>query len=183
MVYLVGQKVKLTRFTERFIIPKYIEWINDHEINRYLLTGRIPVASAEIKDPNDFCNVMFAMMTKLYSDDSGQIAEDELFSNYIGTVFVNGIDWINRKGEVGYLIGDKTLWGEGLATEAVRLITDYALNRLNLHKIEAGVVSENKGSIRVLEKNGYKKYGTIPDDYWIEGVVYDVHRFYKLQGW
>jgi ribosomal-protein-alanine N-acetyltransferase len=59
---------------------------------------------------------------------------------------------------IGYFL-DKTQNGKGYMTEAVRLIVDYAFSLLHLHRIEAGVMPRNIGSIRVLEKSGFHKEG------------------------
>lgn len=181
MTYLIGEKIKLVKFTDRFITAKYIEWLNNHDVNRYLFTGRIPITKEEIRNRNDNNNIMFAIMSNL-SSAGDRLTKNDLYSEFIGTISLHCIDWIIRKGEIGYMIGEQTHWGAGIATEAVGLVSDYALNRLNLHKVEAGVVDGNVGSVRVLEKSGFEKYATIPDDYWIEGKYYDAHRFYKLQG-
>jgi RimJ/RimL family protein N-acetyltransferase len=37
--------------------------------------------------------------------------------------------------------------------------------------------------MRVLEKCGFKEYGVIPEDYYVDGKYYNTHRFYKLQRW
>lgn len=42
-------------------------------------------------------------------------------------------------------------------TEAVKLIVDFAFHELKLHRIEAGVMPRNLGSMRVLEKAGFHK--------------------------
>lgn len=183
MTYLAGKMIKLVKFTDRFVTPKYIEWLNDQEVNKFLFTGRIPISKEEITNRNDYCNIMFAIMTNLLPDDVGCLFPSETYSAYIGTISLNSIEWINRKGEIGYMIGEKKYWGCGIATEAVELISNYALQRLNLHKVEAGVVEGNIGSVRVLEKNGFKQYGVIPQDYWHDGEFRDALRFYKLQEW
>lgn len=59
---------------------------------------------------------------------------------------------------IGYFL-DKEKNGKGYTTEAVKLIVDYAFNKVNLHRIEAGVMPHNIGSIRVLEKAGFHKEG------------------------
>ncbi|MFN7249799.1 MAG: GNAT family N-acetyltransferase [Anaerobacillus sp.] len=59
---------------------------------------------------------------------------------------------------IGYFI-DKDHNGKGFATEAVNLIVNYAFEKLKLHRIEAGVMPHNIGSIRVLEKTGFHKEG------------------------
>ncbi|TRZ38137.1 N-acetyltransferase [Niallia circulans] len=59
---------------------------------------------------------------------------------------------------IGYFI-DLAHNGKGYATEAVKLAVDYAFNSLHLHRIEAGVMPHNIGSIKVLEKAGFHKEG------------------------
>jgi len=182
MTFLTGNRIKLVKFTNRFVVAKYIDWLNDQEVNKYLFAGRMPISKDEVGNRNDSHNIMFAIMSNVHYDN-GKLYEDDNFSEFIGTISINTVDWINRKGEIGYMIGERTHWGLGIATEAVNLVSDYALHRLNLHKVEAGVVAGNIGSIRVLEKNGFKECGVIPQDYWADGKYNDTHRFYKLQEW
>ncbi|MGR3205556.1 GNAT family N-acetyltransferase [Bacillus glycinifermentans] len=59
---------------------------------------------------------------------------------------------------IGYFLDEKHN-GKGYTTEAVKLMVDYAFNDLKLHRIEAGVMPHNLGSIRVLEKAGFHKEG------------------------
>jgi len=59
---------------------------------------------------------------------------------------------------IGYFL-DKKHNGKGYTTEAVKLLVGYAFNELKLHRIEAGVMPHNIGSIRVLEKSGFHKEG------------------------
>ena len=59
---------------------------------------------------------------------------------------------------IGYYLDQKNN-GNGYTTEAVNLVIDYAFRTLSLHRIEAGVMPHNIGSIRVLEKAGFHKEG------------------------
>jgi len=45
-------------------------------------------------------------------------------------------------------------WGNGYATEIARRLIRFGFEDLKLHRIEAGVATENKRSIKVLEKAG-----------------------------
>jgi ribosomal-protein-alanine N-acetyltransferase len=47
----------------------------------------------------------------------------------------------------------------GLATRAVAAVVDFAFGQLGLHRVEAGTLPDNFGSQRVLEKNGFERYG------------------------
>ncbi|WP_257351601.1 GNAT family N-acetyltransferase [Pseudalkalibacillus decolorationis] len=59
---------------------------------------------------------------------------------------------------IGYFL-DKKHNGKGYMTEAVKLVVLYGFETLKLHRIEAGVMPHNIGSIRVLEKAGFEKEG------------------------
>lgn len=59
---------------------------------------------------------------------------------------------------LGYSL-DQEHNGKGYMTEAANLVVNYAFEILKLHRIEAGVMPHNIGSIRVLEKAGFHKEG------------------------
>lgn len=52
--------------------------------------------------------------------------------------------------------------GRGLATKAVQEIRRVAFEELRLHRIEAGTLRHNVRSQRVLERNGFVRFGLAP---------------------
>lgn len=64
------------------------------------------------------------------------------------------------KAELGYWLAEK-YWGRGIMTEAVKMVTKFAFGKLGLTRIYARVPSFNRGSMRVLEKAGYKFEGVL----------------------
>lgn len=88
-------------------------------------------------------------------------------------------DDINRRSiEIGYFIGEG-FWGRGIATEAVRLITEYVVKEFDPIRIYGEVFEHNKASMRVLQKNGFYleaihrkaviKNNVVMDDYvWVK---------------
>ncbi len=67
--------------------------------------------------------------------------------------------WANTgTAEFGYSIAPQ-LWGQGLATEAVSAVTDYAFETFDLQKLYGALVEPNTGSARVLEKIGMQLEG------------------------
>lgn len=64
----------------------------------------------------------------------------------------------SQSATLGYSL-DQEHNGKGYTTEAVNLVVNYAFEILNLHRIEAGVMPNNIGSMRVLEKAGFHKEG------------------------
>ena len=77
-------------------------------------------------------------------------------SPLVGIISLKNIDFDKNKAIVGYWIGE-LYWGKGIATESVALVISYAFSMLGLEEICAYVFSENKASIRVIEKNGMIK--------------------------
>ena len=75
---------------------------------------------------------------------------------------VDGIDWIRREGESYIIIGEHGLHGRGIASEAVRLRTQFAFRELNLHRVYNWIVYDNIGSRKANEKIGYREQGRIP---------------------
>lgn len=63
-----------------------------------------------------------------------------------------------KRGEIHYHTHPK-FWGKGYATEVAKRLIAFGFETLNLHRIEAGVATNNSGSIRVLEKSGMMREG------------------------
>ena len=89
-------------------------------------------------------------------------------------------DVYKKSAEIGYWIGEP-FWGNGIATKAVELITEYGFNQLALNRIYAGVFDYNITSMKVLKKNGYEKEGVFKNAILKNDKFYDEHRFFKLK--
>ena len=89
-------------------------------------------------------------------------------------------DVYQKTAEVGYWIGEP-FWNKGIATAAVKLITDYGLDQLDFVRIHTGVFEYNLNSMKVLEKNGYSKEGVFQKSILKNGKIWDEHRFAKIK--
>ena len=99
----------------------------------------------------------------------------------VGSIGCTPKEDISRKSiEIGYFVGEP-YWGKGIATEAVNLLLDFILTRLDMARIEAHVFESNKSSMKVLQKNGFYlegihrkaafKNNELIDDYiWVKQV-------------
>src|SRR5574337_714720 len=142
--YFIGKKIKLIRFAENHITQKYYSWLTDPEVNKYLYVGRFPVLYNEltIPNPSDKTTIKLAIFANIGSDSANQLWQDDDYKHYIGTATIHCIDWVSRKAEIGYMLGEKSHWGVGIGTELVELLLQYCFNKLNLRKITAGAVEE-----------------------------------------
>jgi ribosomal-protein-alanine N-acetyltransferase len=78
---------------------------------------------------------------------------------------------------LGYWVGRDDN-GRGFATAAVGDVVQVAFDDLCLHRIEAGTLLRNIGSQRVLERNGFVRYGIAPQYLNIAGSWQD-HAMYQ----
>jgi RimJ/RimL family protein N-acetyltransferase len=84
----------------------------------------------------------------------------------IGVVTIGQLDHWNP--EIGYLIGEKSLWGQGLGTKAVHLALDY-LRAHNKEFCHTTVLNGNKRSIGLLKSLGFEyKMDARDDEIWME---------------
>ena len=63
--------------------------------------------------------------------------------------------------------------GKGLTTEGVRAMVAFAFGPLRLHRVQAAVMPDNPGSLRVLEKAGFRREGLAERYLQIAGVWAD----------
>jgi RimJ/RimL family protein N-acetyltransferase len=77
-----------------------------------------------------------------------------------GVGFVRGTDVERYSAEIGYWLGE-SLWGRGITTESVELVTDYAFTHDEILRLFAVPFADNTASRRVLEKAGYSCEGIL----------------------
>ena len=101
--------------------------------------------------------------------------------NLIGKVQISNIvEGIFKNAFVGYSI-DSDMTRKGYMTEALKLILDYAFYDMELHRIEATTLTDNKSSQRVLLKCGFKKIGLSEKYLFINGKWRDHYLYYKVK--
>jgi RimJ/RimL family protein N-acetyltransferase len=94
----------------------------------------------------------------------------------VGIIGLNGIDPSWGIAEVGYYV-DPDAHGQGYATAAVGLLTDYAFDQRRLEKLKADALATNEASQRVLEKNGFVEEGRFREHGYVDGERVDVVRY------
>ncbi len=90
-----------------------------------------------------------------------------------------GEDVYRRSAELGYFIGEE-YWNKGIATKAIKLITDFGLSKLDFVRIHAGIFEYNISSQRVMEKCGYIKEGIFKKAVFKQGKLWDEIRYARI---
>jgi ribosomal-protein-alanine N-acetyltransferase len=66
----------------------------------------------------------------------------------------------HRRAELGYDMA-VSHWGQGIASEAARAVIDYGFTTMRLHRIQAHTIADNHRSVRLLERLGFRREGTL----------------------
>ena len=76
---------------------------------------------------------------------------------YVGDIWLYCMDEsTGPDAMLSFCLFDKELWGRGIMTEAARLFLEEARRKFALWTVGAFTFMENKGSVCVLEKNGFE---------------------------
>jgi len=78
---------------------------------------------------------------------------------FIGKIALSGV---MRGAMLGAHLGywmDVSAQGQGLATEGIGAVLDFAFGPLGLHRIQAAIMPKNPRSLHVIEKVGFRREG------------------------
>jgi ribosomal-protein-alanine N-acetyltransferase len=86
---------------------------------------------------------------------------------------------ISQHGTLGYWMGQRFA-GQGLMTDAVAVLSNFAFTKLSLHRVQAACIPSNIASQKVLEKNGFQREGYARRYLKIAGVWADHYLYARL---
>lgn len=96
---------------------------------------------------------------------------------FVGVVTLTSVDWKNRRAESGIRLTLDAPKQQGIATDALLTMLDYAFNELNMHRIYATVIEHNEASRKLHLKCGYKLEGTLRQSVYKRGKYHDEYQF------
>lgn len=91
----------------------------------------------------------------------------------VGRAAIFQINWIARHGRTATLVGDRSVWRRGIATEAIALRTEYAFRQLNLHKLSSAYAEGNQGSAVAQRRSGYREVARLKEHLYRDGRWHD----------
>lgn len=133
----------LRPLTEQDVTPGYVSWLNDGDIFRYLGIRH----RTRPFDPED----VVRFLNDCIRDQRyhwGIFIDERHVGNVSSSEWNNENKWI----DISYIIGDKSLYGQGIATTAFGAAINYLFKIKKFNRIQAHAVIENIASIRVMEK-------------------------------
>lgn len=154
---VLSNRLILQNLDPRNFGDAYRAWMRDPMVCRYL-ESRFQEATDEsiagfIRQANDAADTL---LMGIFLRDSGK---------HIGNIKLGPINFRHRRAEIGLLLGDRSEWNKGYASEAIAAACELAFNRLDIEKIVAGCYEENKASLGAFAKAGFSREAYLPD-YW-----------------
>jgi RimJ/RimL family protein N-acetyltransferase len=142
--------------TERLLLREFVlddveaffRMVSDPDVIRYVGEGAKTIEEAkkglEERPLQDYRKHGYGRWATVYKP-SGKVI------GFAGLKYLEDV----KEVDLGYRFF-KEYWGQGIATESSRAIVAYGFDRLRLARIVAFANIENKASIRVLEKVGFR---------------------------
>lgn len=136
--------------------PRYLSWLQDPQVTHYLEGN-----------PNGYTLESLDAYVHAREKDSwffGIYANDE----YVGNIKAGPLNWRHKHADIGIMIGERSVWGKGVGTQAIELLADYCFTN-GMHVLTAGIIEGNLGSVKAFIKAGFTYAGDFPEYRWLEG--------------
>ena len=150
-------------------LASLVAWRNDPEVTLHL-SDRIKTLDEAEK-----------WLRRVTGNVNNRILAIESEGNLVGYCFVEGVDMVNRRCEVGIVIGAVDCWGKGIGREVLSELLRYCFKELGLHRVFAVVTEGNSRSIRLLERSGFTREGTMRETLVIRGSFTNLHIYSMLE--
>jgi RimJ/RimL family protein N-acetyltransferase len=158
------------RALERDDLKLIHKWQNDEEVMR--------LARAQ----PDHAISMEALTAELEKNVKGEDAttrrfgiEEKSSGKLVGWCSITYNSWAKRftSAEIGLAIGEKDRWQKGYGTEVVSLLLKESFEQLNLHRAGWWTYAENKASIALAKKMGFKEEGRLRENVFFDNQFHD----------
>jgi len=149
---LVGALVRL-RPRMREDIALFVRWYSDPEVRHWLHLSEAPAPTLESE----------RLRYEVSERDPTRLTWviETLDGVAIGNVSLVAIDELHGRAELGIGIGERTYWGRGYGTDAIRVVLRFAFEDMELRRVTLITDADNARGIRCYEKCGFVPEGTL----------------------
>ncbi len=148
-IVVTGPRMELRVLQTNAVSTAYVAWLNDPEVNRFL----------ECRFVHQTTDSVRAFVASTLAAPNSLPLAITVGTSHIGNIKLGPIDPNHGSGEVGLLIGERSHWGQGFATEAIDTLAAWAFDTVGLAKLTAGAYASNEGSIRAFARAGFSTEG------------------------
>lgn len=162
---LEGETTRL-RAIEPSDAERAFRWVNDREVTEHI-TVVYPMSMAAEREWTER-----ASRRNTYADVAFAI-EIAATGEHIGVCGLHDGHPINRRSELGVMIGAKEHWGEGYGFDALRTLITFGFREMNLRRIMLRVDENHDRAIALYERLGFQPEGRQRAEHWSRGRPLD----------
>jgi len=156
-------RLRISQFQRKDITKEYISWLNDKELMKFSeqrhYYHNLETCEAYLKSFVESNNLFLAI-----NKSNGKLIGS-------ATIYYN---MHNNIVDMGIMIGDKTVRGEGFGSEAWKAIADWVIQAMKPRKLTAGCMILNTPMIKLMKSIGMKSDGVKKEHYLINGKPVDI---------
>lgn len=163
---LDGDTIYLRALGSDDVTPNYLRWLTDPGVGRFLETRHRRQTLETIHEFVERVNARDdEFLFGIFLKNDGR---------HVGNIKVGPVKPNHSLADVSLLIGERDCWGKGIATDAIRVISRFAIRSLGVQKLNASAYSENRGSIGAFLRVGYAQEGVRRKHLFLDGEPVDV---------
>ena len=145
-------------------IPYRVKWLNNSNVNKFI--GDELGQKTNLKKEKEW----FANYQKAKNKFFFTICDD---TKPIGFMGLSNISKQNKNADLFIAVGEDEYRGNGIGKIAMKWIIDYGFNKLELHKINLGVIEKNFPAVSLYKSLGFITEGKMKDEVFYDGKFYD----------
>lgn len=157
----------------------FAQAVNAGLTTQHLFTGSIPMRGVDYlarwKKEHEAGDILFGIWYPREGDYSDKPPK------FIGTCSLNQHREVYQSAEARFLIFDADAVGKGIGKEVSRLLTAYAFQKLNLHRLWLGVSADNLRAVKCYLDTGFIVEGTQRDELYYDGSRHHTYRMAILR--
>ncbi len=161
---LKAKRVRLEPFGTPHLGEHYVGWLNDPEVVRFSeqrhLKHSLESCRAYVAGFARSPHYLWAIVT------AGPQAK------HVGNISAH-VDVHNAVADVGILLGDRQVWGQGYGTEAWQRVCEFLLREAGMRKVTAGTMAVNKGMLGIMRHVHMRIEAKRPRQFLFEGREVD----------
>jgi RimJ/RimL family protein N-acetyltransferase len=142
------KRLLIVPFAEEYLTTRYVSWLNDPEVVHYseqrFQQHTLESCRAYWHSFKGRPHYFWAIITR--TDPPEHIGNMNAY-----------VDPLHFVADMGILIGDRRVWGQGYGSEAWQAGCNYLLSQNDIKKITAGTLSVNKAMLKVMRQAGMRQ--------------------------
>lgn len=166
MTTVDSAQIYLRPLEESDVTKRYLAWFQDQQVTRFL-------ESKNLSKDDVIEHLRKGRESGKYHLYGVIMKQTNAPDTHVGNVKIGAIDNLHGVSGLSTLIGDRTVWGKGIGTQAVKLGTGLAFEKYRIRKMSSGIYGENIASIKAYTNAGWVIEGRLAGHYVVDGQTRD----------